>query len=174
MKNLKYLAIIFLIISCNGIKKLNIEDNNNISTISGLYQNDTINGKNIVQLLNRKLIKDTLYSKNIQDYNKFAIKEIDDKKLKIIFYKNNIQTDIREFDYKKADNIYLLKNKNVRIVGVPFLAGIIDSKRLYFYKKSDNSLEIKNLTDRSGAILLVMFLFNEHHQKTITYKNLEN
>lgn len=157
MKNLKYLAIILLIISCNGIKKLNIEETNNISTISGLYQNDTINGKNIVQLLNRTLTKDTLYTKNIQDYNKFAITEIDDKKLKIILYKNNIQSDIREFEYKKFDNIYLLKNKNVRIVGVPFLAGIIDSKRLYIYKKPDKSLKIKNLVDRSGAIFLVIF-----------------
>jgi len=174
MKNLKYLALIILFVSCGGFRKINFQNVKKDSTISGIYQNDTIHSENILQILDRKVIKDTLYNENITNYNKFSIIENENNKLEIILYKNDVKKIKREFKFKKVNEVYILKNKNFKIAGVPFLFGRIDIKKLYLYKNLNNDLEIRTFEHRSGAAFLIIFLSGETQQKTAIYKSIDN
>ncbi|AFR35665.1 hypothetical protein [Riemerella anatipestifer] len=138
-------------------------------TLDGTYENSE---RNILQLLDRKLLKDTLSQSELLSYNKFSIK-IKGKKLQISLFNNDGQIINREYKYAVQDNIYYLKNQNVKPLLIPYLAGAIDEKRLYLFINKKDDLTINVFESRSGALLFIGFLDWNTNQKSYNYKRIE-
>lgn len=155
MRNFIFVLILFFLVSCGATRDMNFAD---ISTqnndITGEYKN-LQDDKNIIFLLDRKLLKDTINRENI--YEKFTI-NTDKKHLYISIYQNNGEILNRKYKYKKQKGIYYLKNQNVKPLLVPFIFGAIDEKRLYLYKNTKGNLSINVYQSRAGAALLIVFL----------------
>lgn len=155
MRNFIFILILFLLVSCGATRDMNFAD---ISTqnndITGEYKN-LQDDKNIIFILDRKLLKDTINRENI--YEKFTI-NTDKKHLYISIYQNNGEILNRKYKYKKQKGIYYLKNQNVKPLLVPFIFGAIDEKRLYLYKNPKGNLSINVYQSRAGAALLIVFL----------------
>ena len=139
--------------SCGGINKLKVKDiNTENSDISGVYENTKQKG-NILKLLDRKLSKDTLTLDKIEGYDKFSISKI-----------------TRQYKYRKKNNIYLLKNQNVKPNLIPYVLGVFNVKKLHLY----NGLGIVESTSRRGAVfLLLYFTWTKSYYEYYTYQRLE-
>ena len=93
--------------SCGGINKLKVKDiNTENSDISGIYENTKQKG-NILKLLDRKLLKDTLTLDKMEGYDKFSILVKDDKNLQIEIIRNDNSKITRQYKYRKKNNIYI-------------------------------------------------------------------
>lgn len=162
-----------MLVSCNSISKVSHAKGKESFDIAGIYQNNTDNRKNIVDLLDRKLLKDTLYNKNIQTFNRFSIEQIDRENLEISLYQGEERKIVTRYKYKKYNASFLLKNKNTKTLGVPFLFGRFDVKKLYLSKNLENNLQINVIEQRAGAALLIVFLDWTTNSRSIIYKNIE-
>lgn len=160
--------------SCGGINKLKVKDiNTENSDISGVYEN-TEQKYNILKLLDRKLLKDTLTLDKMEGYDKFSILVKDDKNLQIEIIRNDNSKITRQYKYRKKNNIYLLKNQNVKPVLIPYVLGSFDVKKLHLYKNQDNGLGIVESTSRRGAVfLLLYFTWTKSYYEYYTYQRLE-
>ena len=80
----------------------------------------------------------------------------------------------RQYKYRKKNNIYLLKNQNVKPALIPYVLGVFNVKKLHLYKNQDNGLGIVESTSRSGAaFLLLYFTWTKSYYKYYTYQKLE-
>ncbi|MBL85666.1 MAG: hypothetical protein CMO82_03285 [Winogradskyella sp.] len=127
---------------------------------------------NFFKEIDRKLIKDTLGLNNTNDY-KFELKVLNPKKIKISYLKNG--EIIRERDIKtklKKDGFLYLSNKNLQFLGVPYIFGAFDIKkvRLTLSKNNDLIFDVSNI--RSGAGLLIVFLTYKEWQYKREYKRI--
>src|SRR5690606_12078092 len=94
--------------------------------IDGIFENSS---KNIVNLLDRQLTKDTLRS-DVQHYSKFEIKVNDKKRLTIGLIHDIDSTKIeRTYKYTLKNNSYLLKNKKHQTALNPLYFRIIRHKK---------------------------------------------
>ena len=84
---------------------------------------------NILKLLDRKLSKDTLTLDKMEGYDKFSILVKDDKNLQIEIIRNDNSKITRQYKYRKKNNIYLLKNQNVKPVLIPYVLGVFNVKK---------------------------------------------
>ena len=171
------LVFSFSFFSCKTLeeKKFGIEK---VSTINGVYLAnglDTIQPadySNFVKLLNRKIIKDTLYEKPIRKYT-FEIVVINTKVLKVkLFDEKNKFLIAENYKYKlKSDNFLLLKNKNIKCSFIPYLLGTIDINKVRLKSDFDGNLRAKIYKHRSGGILMIP-LGMTTTEKEMIYKKL--
>jgi len=169
MKNLLVVLLMLCFFSCETRKSVDFQDvNESNQGINGIFENSEMN---ILHLLDRKLLKDTLNYTNINSFKKFSIRT--NKTIKISLTSDDGSIINREYKYKKANNLYYLKNKNVKPLLIPFLAGAIDEKSLCLYVNKENNLVIDVYEARSGAILFVGFLDWKSKQKKYNYKRIE-
>ena|GEM_PF-382400 len=159
-----------ILVSCGSTKGMNFADKAEDDSIEGMYINPKFQG-NILMLLDRKLLKDTL--QNQDDYEKFSIHFEGNKYMVFqIYSEKNVIT--RKHKYKKRKGVYYLKNQNVKPLLIPFILGAIDEKRLYLYKNKKNKLIINTYESRSGAALLVVFLSWKDWTNTFRYDRIED
>lgn len=98
--------------------------------------------------------KDTMKIDNFDNYT-FEIKLIEKKQIEVNYLKDNIS--FRKFKLKyelKADGYVYLKNKNLKVSGVPYLFGSIDIKKLRL-SIIGNYLTVEEIRHSSGAILFI-------------------
>jgi hypothetical protein len=153
-----FIMISLMLISCGAVKDLELDAvNKNVTKIDGVFKN-LPKKSNIIHLLNRELLNDSLRHFEIDDYDRFSISELDHKKLKFTICGKNNKEITREYKYSYQKNIYYLENKNVKPLLIPFLFGGIDEKRLYLYINKDNNLEINVYESTAGAIFFIAFL----------------
>lgn len=98
--------------------------------------------------------KDTMVIDNLDNYT-FEIRLIEKKQIEVIYLKDKIS--FRKFKLKyelKADGYVYLKNKNLKVSGVPYLFGGIDIKKLRL-SFIDNNLIVEEMRHSSGAILFI-------------------
>ena len=96
------------------------------------------------------------------------------KNLQIEIIRNDNSKITRQYKYRKKNNIYLLKNQNVKPVLIPYVLGSFDVKKLHLYKNQDNGLGIVESTSRSGAaFLLLYFTWTKSYYEYYTYQRLE-
>lgn len=98
--------------------------------------------------------KDTMKVDILDNYT-FEIRLIEKKHIEVIYLKDNIS--VRKFKLKyelKADGYVYLKNKNLKVSGVPYLFGSIDIKKLRL-SFIDNYLIVEEIRHSSGAILFI-------------------
>ena len=150
----------FILSSCGGINKLKVKDiNTENSDISGVYENIKQKG-NILKLLDRKLSKDTLTLDKMEGYDKFSILVKDDKNLQIEIIRNDNSKITRQYKYRKKNNIYLLKNQNVKPVLIPYVLGVFNVKKLHLYKNQRFGYCRIYITKR-GCISFVIFYMDK-------------
>ncbi len=166
------ISIYFLVfcISCGSVKNMNFVDKSNDDNISGVYENSNSRG-NIIFLLDRKLLKDTIDRKI--KYDRFKIHFEDKKLMTISIFADNGTIIKSNFKFKNKDGIYYLKNKNVKPLLVPFIFGALDEKRLYFYKNKKGNLNINSFESTSGAIFIVGFFGGHKSADTTNFKKID-
>lgn len=98
--------------------------------------------------------KDTMKVDNLDNYT-FEIRLIENNQIEITYLKDKIS--FRNFKLKyelKRDGYLYLKNKNLKVSGVPYLFGSIDIKKLRL-NIIDNYLTVEEIRHSSGAILFI-------------------
>ncbi|GGC95253.1 hypothetical protein GCM10011508_23090 [Flavobacterium lutivivi] len=174
-KILFVLITISIFYSCSTSKISESE----ISKINGIYEannigNDEENAKhyNFISLLNRKLIKDTLWGKPLFNY-KFKIEVVDKKHIEIAII-NELDKIIakRIYRFRKEEENIILKNKNTQISFIPYLAGALDVRKLRIKSNKDKNLNVEIIEHRSGGILMIPMGWS-NIKKTENYKRIE-
>lgn len=161
----------FIFISCGSSKKMNFVNNSGTGTIEGKYLNKN-KGGNIIYMLDRKLLKDTIDRKI--KYENFEISFEKNKRMTFKIY-DSVGTVIeRDYKYKNRNGIYYLKNKNVKPLLLPFICGALNEKRLYLYKNQNGKLSINVYESNYGAILLIGFLGGHQSSVTTDFQKIEN
>jgi len=98
--------------------------------------------------------KDTMVIDNLDKYS-FEIKLFENKKVELTYLKDNISFRKLSLQYELKDDGYVyIKNKNFKILGIPYLFGSIDINKLRL-SSIDNYLIIEEVHHNSGAILLI-------------------
>ena len=176
-KEMKIRKIIFCLItisifySCSTSKISESE----ISKINGTFEANSSDGNthnNLVSLLNRKLLTDTLVDKPINMY-KLELKIIDKKHIEIstISEENKILNK-KTYKFKKKNEYIILKNQNTKPILIPYVAGALDVTKLKFKTDKNKNLTVLISHHRSGgAFLIPMGWSNE--KKIETFKRIE-
>lgn len=140
---------------------------NNLKRINGQYKvravkdslldNTYIDHHNAFEKFYRGKVRgsrDTMKFDNLDNYT-FAIKLIENNQIEVDYLKDKIS--FRKFtlecDFKEDGYLYL-KNKNFKILGVPYLFGGIDIRKIRLCAV-DNYLIIEEVYHSSGATLLI-------------------
>ncbi|WP_131725376.1 hypothetical protein [Chryseobacterium sp. Leaf180] len=131
---------------------------NEVLNINGIFEAKCLNGSlryNLVSLLNRKLIRDTLQGKPIDKY-KIKLEMVDRWHVAI--------STIDEFDkilhkktykFKQKKNILILKNQNTKALLVPYLAGALDITKLKLNIDKSGNLNVLIYEHRSGGLFFI-------------------
>lgn len=157
-KILLSLITISLLCSCSTSKISGSE----ISKINGVYSGNTIENNevnfshyNFVSLLNRKLIKDTLWGKPIFYYN-FKLEILDKKHIGIsVINETNNVINKKKYKYRREEETIILKNKNTQFLLIPYLAGALDVTKLRIKCDEDRNLNIVVNQHRSGGAFMI-------------------
>ena len=134
-KEMKIRKIIFCLItisifySCSTSKISESE----ISKINGTFEANSSDGNthnNLVSLLNRKLLKDTLVDKPINMY-KLELKIIDKKHIEIstISEENKILNK-KTYKFKKKNEYIILKNQNTKPILILYVADTLNVTKM--------------------------------------------
>ncbi len=146
-----------------------------ISKINGTFEANSSDGNthyNLVSLLNRKLLKDTLDDKPINMY-KLKLKIIDKKHIEIstISEENEILNK-KAYKFIKKNEYIILKNQNTKPILIPYVAGALDVTKLKLKTDENRNLTVLISQHRSGgAFLIPMGWSNE--KKIETFKRIE-
>jgi hypothetical protein len=131
---------------------------NEVLNINGIFEAKCLNSSlryNLVSLLNRKLIRDTLQGKPIDKY-KIKLEMVDRWHVAI--------STIDEFDktlhkktykFKQKKNILILKNQNTKALLVPYLAGALDITKLKLNIDKSGNLNVLIYEHRSGGLFFI-------------------
>lgn len=159
IKNIFYtLILISVFYSCSSSKMIDKKE----FKIDGIYNANPISNKiqnfnhyNFISLLNRKLLKDTLKEKPIFNY-KFKIEILDKKHLKIsVLNEVNKVVKTNRYKFKVKEDYLILKNKNVKPILIPYLAGALDITKLKINSDENKNLNVIINNHRSGGVFLI-------------------
>tara|TARA_R110000868_G_C10891704_1_gene763661 strand:+ start:1180 stop:1791 length:612 start_codon:yes stop_codon:yes gene_type:complete len=119
--------------------------NSDLGHIPTFY--DEFNNGIFTKLLNRD-------SSNIYT---FTLKILNTKKIEINYFENDIAIARNILRYKLKDDGYVyLKNKNFKLVGIPYVFGGFSNKRNRLTLNNDNNLLFETSEFRSGGLFLLM------------------
>lgn len=149
-----------LLYSCGGIKKfkdVNFRPIESAEEIEGVFNNmledslkfhhNSFNG----EINWRKKNRDTT------SFESFEIKVLNEKLLKIDFYKNNKLSKSRLLRYRLRNNGFLkLRNQNFRISGIPYIFGEYDIVKFELGLTKANNLILHGYREHSGGLLIVL------------------
>ncbi|WP_162128252.1 hypothetical protein [Flavobacterium phycosphaerae] len=174
-KKIFALAVLSIFYSCSTSK---ISDSE-VVKCNGIYEannvgNEAENAKhyNFISLLNRKLIKDTLWEKPIF-YYKFKIEVTDKKHIEITII-NELDKIVakRRYNFRKKEEHIILKNKNTQTSFIPYLAGALDIRKLRIKSNENKSLNVEITEHRSGGVFMIPMGWS-NTKKTEKYKRVE-
>ena len=111
---------------------------------------------NFLTEIDRKLIEDTLKIDSLKTYS-FELKIVSPKKIRIGYLENGdiIRERVLRYNLKKDGYLYL-KNKNLQLMLVPFIAGAIDIKKTRLTKSENGNLIFDVANFRYGAALVIV------------------
>ena len=147
----------------NAIK----QNSNTSSTLNYLYDN-------FYSRVNRNhKIDDTLVMKSIKN-SYFELEVSDNNKLKINFFRDGQIFDSYSLKTKLKDDGYLyVKNKNLKIWGVPFLLGYTDVQKMRLSLNSDNSLVAEFAEQSLGGFLVIIYPSWKTWNSEFTYERVK-
>lgn len=155
---------------------------NTLTTLNGTYEIKNTNADSITKKywmynnflteIDRKILSDTLKIDSLKSYS-FNLTILSPKSCKINYVENNKVIRERIIKTKlKRDGYLYLKNKNVALIFIPYLAGAIDIKKARFSKTQEGNLIFDVASHRSGAFLLIMFLDGRTWKYRNEYKRI--
>ncbi|WP_139062402.1 hypothetical protein [Aquimarina megaterium] len=189
---LKILVLIFILSlsNCASFPKNKINrtflNTQNIKSLNGEFsivakEADSVSKKhwvynNFFKEVNRDRLKDRLKDDLILSPLKtysFRIGILSEKSIKISFIENNESIKELVCEYKLKNDGYLyLKNRNLKLVGIPYIMGRLDIKKMRITLDKKNNLITEVAEHNSGAGLLVMFLNWKNRNYTYSYMAL--
>jgi len=189
----KILCIIFLLILCVGcvtfnktLQNPNPLNSKNVKGINGKYtivaKNDSLNSynqsiwiyNNFLSEIDRKVIFNVPKLDSTKTYF-FNLEVLNDNKINMIFFENEQIIRNKTLSYKLENDGYLyLKNKNIRPILIPYIAGSIDINKTRLTLDENSNLIFDSTNYRSGAFAIVAFLGGKiwHLRKMIKAKYL--
>jgi hypothetical protein len=168
---LTLLVFTFSVQSCATFQKSTVNQQklteNHLKRINGLYKiraesdSFTVNSDVIYHNAFEKFYrgkgrssKDTTHIVDLDNYS-FEIRLLGNKQIEITYLKDKVSFRKYTLKYKLKDDGYVyLKNKNFKMIGIPYLIGGIDIKKLRL-TSIDNYLLIEEVYHSSGATLLI-------------------
>ncbi|TCC86613.1 hypothetical protein EZ428_23165 [Pedobacter frigiditerrae] len=139
------------VVSLNGKYSINASNEEEKTRKYWMYNN-------FLQELDRKLLADTFKIDSAKTYA-VRLEVLANDKLKIDYIENGETIRERILNAKlKKDGYLYLKNKNVGLVLVPYVAGAIDIKKTRLSKTEDGELIFDVANHRSGAFMIIAFL----------------
>ena len=188
----KILSIIILTILCTGCvtfdktlqnsNPLNIE---NVREINGKYaivaKNDSLNNYNQSNWINNNFLSEidrkVVFNIPKLDSTKiyfFDLEILNDKKISINFLENEQIIRNETLRYKLENDGYLyLKNKNVRPLLIPYIAGSIDISKTRLTLDKNSNLIFDSTNHRSGGFAIVIFAGGSSWDYRKEYERIE-
>ena len=161
LKTLLFLTSLLFIQSCLTVSKYQKSETTplkDIRLLEGTYSNFNNNGinyRNAYQLINWKANK--TYSADTACFATFNIKVVNHKKINFAFQDSSGRSFSKAVKFKLKDNQFLLlKNRNFRLTGLPYILGYYDIKKLELGLDKNNDLIINGVEKGEGAILIVL------------------
>lgn len=106
--------------------------------------------------IDRSLLRDTIKLDSLKTYH-FELETVNPKKLKVKYIVQDTVFRSRLINTKlKKDGYLYLKNKNLKFLFLPYIAGAIDIKKCRLSASSDGNLIVDMMNHRSGAFLVIM------------------
>lgn len=132
-----------------------------IEKLNGHYDANTlghneehVDQHNFVFLLNRKLLKDTLRDRPLNNYS-FKLKVVDKKHIQISVINESGSVSTNIYKFRRKEDCIVLKNKNIGPILVPYLAGALDVTKLKLKSGDDKNLNITINEHRSGGVFMI-------------------
>ncbi|WP_196896044.1 hypothetical protein [Aureivirga marina] len=170
---MKYFYLIFmsfLLISCAKFKKLPTNykkiDRTNIASLNGEYsifaKNQLATKSPYFHNANNKFyrkagrgISDTIHFDSISG-GIFKINVLNKEKVKFEFIKKGKIVRSQTLKYKlKKDGFMHIKNRNTILIGVPYIFGGVDHRKVRIALDTNNNLILNDIFDSSGSLLLI-------------------
>lgn len=146
--------------SCASIHKYeesDLKEIKDVNEIEGIYensetQNRKLNYQTIKSIIDfRNKIKDTTEIKSVE------IKILDESKIQFIFKTLNGKDNKYSAAYKLNKNgLILLKNKNFRLTGLPYIFGGYQINKTEMGLTKQNKLVLNGVKVDEGAILIIL------------------
>ena len=187
------LSIIYLTILCTGcatfdktLQNPNPLNNKNIKELNGKYvivaKNDSLNSlnqsvwmyNNFLKEIDRKVIFNVPKLDSTKTYF-FDLEILNDKKISINFFENGKVIRNETLKYKLGNDGYLyLRNKNVRPLFIPYIAGSIDITKTRLTIDKDYNLILDSTNHNSGGLAIVIFMGSRNWDYRKEYERIKN
>jgi hypothetical protein len=173
MEKLKIIGICLLFINCASLTKFDSEDlqhitEKNIANLNGIYSNFAENSEKHIHLtligrLTSSKLKDTISEVKIEILN--------DKEIRFSFLQNQIESDSKIVKYKlQNDGFLLLKNKNFRLHGIPWIFGDYEIRKYEIGLSKSGRLIMNGVEKREGAHLIILWSPSKNYKFTDIYE----
>ncbi|OAQ38499.1 hypothetical protein A5893_13825 [Pedobacter psychrophilus] len=139
-------------------KKSAIKPINDSRLLEGTYSNFNNNGINhrtAFQLINWKANK--INNADTTNFSTFNIRILNDRTLSFNFSNSLGRTETKKVKFRVQDNgFFILRNHNFRLIGIPYILGYYDIKKMEIGLTEKNELIINGVEKGEGAILIVL------------------
>jgi|SRR5690554_4763642 len=172
MKKLTIIGICLLFINCASLPKIESEDlqhitEKNIAELNGIYSNFAENSEKYIHLtlsgrLTSLKLKDTI--------SEVKIEVLNDKEIRFSFLQNQMEINSKIVKYKlQNDGFLLLRNKNFRLHGIPWIFGDYEIRKYEFGLSKSGSLIMNGIEKREGAHLIILWGPSNNYKFTDIY-----
>ena len=116
--------------------------------------------------------KDSIYNAITKDYNNYLLKiEINsDKKLQLNLIKQNETVDSFNLKYTIKNGYVYIKNKNLRIFGLPYLLGEIDIYRVRMCLNKKGDIILQHCSFSGAGILIILCDFKKIDNSSVYHR----
>lgn len=159
-KQLRLLIVTILFYSCGGIEKYkntNFKPLRSVDEIEGIYNNTV---QDSTKLYHRTFNGNLNWRKKYRDttsFENFKIRILNEKLLKIDFYKSDSLSKSRLLRYRLRNNGFIkLRNQNFRIVGIPYIFGEYNLVKFELGLTTENDLILNGYQEHAGGLLIFL------------------
>lgn len=128
--------------------------------------------KGFLREIDDKLLPNAFYAENAKQYSS-CLTVLKDKRIKIACLEQ--QQVVMEWVLKcrlKKDGYLYLRNKNIKIAGLPYILGGVDAKRIRLAKTVEGDLIVDVVDHKSGALILIIgSSYTRKYRKTYVREN---
>ncbi|WP_299113378.1 hypothetical protein [uncultured Winogradskyella sp.] len=160
MKHFICIILCSLFLSCAGIKRYKNENQKKVSdikSIEGTYNNML---QDSIKLYHNSFNGEINWRKKNRDttsFETFKISVLNQKFLKIDFFKNDSLAKSRIIKYRLRNNGFVkLRNQNFRVSGIPYLLGEYDIMKYELGLTKDDNLILNGYKEQAGGLLIVL------------------
>ncbi|PKQ44201.1 hypothetical protein [Confluentibacter flavum] len=173
IKKLTIIGIYLLLINCASFPKIESENfqqltEKNIAEINGIYSNFAENSEKHKHLTLSGRLTSTKLKDTISD---IKIEVLNSKEIRFSFIKNQQEIESKIVKYKlQKDGFLLLKNKNFRSHGIPWIFGDYEIRKYEIGLTSSGNLIMEGVEQREGAHLMILWSPSNNYKFTDIYK----